>query len=87
MPRKTNAIRQFVATGIAVFAFLFIVAKCTGCNTPLTPAEQQSVAFDGVRIGVCQEVGRQCKRVDGGDCFDKYDACILDSGLREGSAR
>ena len=29
--RKKFAIRQFVATGLAVFALLFIVGHCTGC--------------------------------------------------------
>ena len=51
------------------------------CNT-VTPADQQAIAFDAIRIGVCQEKGRECKRVDGGDCWNVYDACISDAGLR-----
>ena len=35
--RKTLALRQFVATGFALLALLFIVGKCTGCN--VTPKQ------------------------------------------------
>ncbi len=40
--RKTVAIRQFIATGLAVFAFLFIAGKCTGCSA----AQNHVVAQD-----------------------------------------
>ena len=86
MNRKTIAIRQFVTGSLALLGLLFAIGKCTACSS-LTPAEQKSIAADAVRVSVCQSKGRECKRVDGGDCFATYDDCIMDSGLREGSAR
>jgi hypothetical protein len=34
MTRRALALRQFCAAGLALFALLFIVAKCTGCEAP-----------------------------------------------------
>ncbi len=87
MNRRTLAIRQFVGISLAGFAVLFVVAKCTGCTPPLTSDDKKAIAFDAVRIAVCQSYGRECKRNGGSDCFGLYDDCILDAGLREGSAR
>jgi hypothetical protein len=56
-----------------------------GCK-PLTAADRQALAFDAVRIEVCQQKGRDCKRFDrdaGADCFGVYDDCIIDAGLRQ----
>lgn len=79
-------LRKFIAISLAVFAALYALAYMHGC-APLTPADKQAIAADGVRIAVCESYGRECKRTGGKDCFDIYDSCILDAGLREGSAR
>ncbi len=42
MSRRSNAIRQFVAAALTLFAFLFIVGKCTGCSA----AQNHVVAQD-----------------------------------------
>lgn len=79
--------KKFIAAALALFAVGCLVVHASGCSPPLTPDDHRSIAADGVRIAVCQEHGRECKRSDAGNCFAVYDDCILDSGLREGSAR
>ncbi len=81
MNRKAIAIRQFVAWTLAVFAALYVLAYMHGCS-PLTPADKQAIAADGVRIAVCESYGRECKRAGGKDCYEVYSDCISDAGLR-----
>lgn len=49
--RKTTGIRQFVTAGLAVFALLFIVARCTGCTEP----HYARPAAYGVELADCSE--------------------------------
>ena len=81
--RRSIAIRQTLAAGVALLGVLFVLGKCTACN-PLTPADRLAIAHDAVRISVCQQKGRDCKadRDSGVGCFEVYDACIQDAGLR-----
>jgi hypothetical protein len=74
-------IRNFVAIALAVFAVLYALAYLHGCAA-LTPADKAAIAADGVHIAVCQDHGRECKRLDGGDCWSVYDTCMKDGGLR-----
>lgn len=54
--RRTLAIRQFVAIGLALLAALFVIGHCTGCLTPkqagdVTQAGCQIVeAFEGGQV-------------------------------------
>ncbi len=63
------------------------LAALTACGSPLSTEDRTALAFDGIRIGVCQEKGRECKRSGGRDCWDAYDSCITASGLRDGGAK
>lgn len=74
-------LRVFVGAALALLAFLFVLGLLH-CS-PLTPADHRAIAHDAVRIAVCQSYGRQCKAdTDAGNCFDVYDACMVDAGLR-----
>ncbi len=75
---------QMFALLLALFALLYVMARClTGCS-PLTQADRMAIAHDAIRIEVCQQKGRDCKadRDGGVGCFEVYDACITDAGLR-----
>ena len=43
--RRRIALRQFVATGLAVFALLFVVSRCTGCAQPRSQLERAGNAL------------------------------------------
>ena len=44
--RRRLALRQFVATGLAVFALLFVVSRCTGCaQLPGDEASDAELAY------------------------------------------
>ncbi len=81
-------IRETVAIAGMLICTAAVIGQClAGCSPSLTPDQQKTIAADGVRLAVCQFKGRECKRTGGTDCFGVYDDCVLDSGLREGSAR
>ncbi len=43
MNRRTFAIRQFVAIGLALIGALFVIGKCTAC-AELTPSQKSTAA-------------------------------------------
>lgn len=67
----------------AVLACFLSFTSLTACGAPeLTPAQQAELGRDTAQIVNCQIVGKTCKALDGGSCLAKYDACIVDAGLR-----
>lgn len=91
--RRHNAIRQTLAAGLVLLAGLFIIGKCTGCKA-LTPAEQATVAADGVKLSMCATEAHLCKldaeRDDAGDagsssCWDAYVDCKVRHGFDGGA--
>ncbi len=87
--RRDIAIRQFVASGLVLFALLFVVGHCSGCNR-LTPAEQAQVASDGVKLSMCGAKAHMCKLATGdggfGPCWDEFDACLVAHGFADAGA-
>ncbi len=65
--------------GLAI-ACARLTVGCAGAS--LTPDDQAKLGVDGIRIGVCQQKGRECKRTDAGGCFEVYDDCMADAGFR-----
>ncbi len=87
--RKAIALRQTIATALAVFALAFIVGHCVGCRT-LTPAEQAQVTSDGVKLSMCGAKAHLCKLATGdagfGPCWDEFDACLVTHGFADAGA-
>lgn len=67
----------------STLAALATLAALYGCVS-LTEAERLAIAHDAIRIEVCQQKGRDCRtdRDGGPGCWDVYNACIVDAGLR-----
>ncbi|MCL2724864.1 MAG: hypothetical protein FWD69_10555 [Polyangiaceae bacterium] len=61
--------------------FALCMVDCA-CAASTGPAERAEIGTTAAQIEVCQEVGRACKADGGTDCYDKYDACMTDGGLR-----
>ncbi len=76
-------LRKCIAYGFALFAALFVIGALHGCVT-LSEADKLALAHDAMRIEVCKQKGRDCKadRDGGSGCFEVYDACMQDGGLR-----
>jgi hypothetical protein len=91
MNRKTIAIRQTIATGLALLGLLFVIGKCTAGCKALTPAEQATVAADGVKLSMCATQAHLCKldaeRDDAGTsaCWDQYVNCKVVHGFDGGA--
>jgi hypothetical protein len=69
---------------------LGLVLFVVGCPE-LTPKDQAGIATDAVRIAMCQEKTRECKRVTpeakrAATCWPVYDECMVGAGLRDGGA-
>ncbi len=80
MRRNTQAVRKFFATALAVFAALFVIAKCTGCAAA---APALDVAGHSLALAKCREVGK-----DAGSyavysmCADDADRRYMDGGAK-----
>ena len=76
---------------LIVGGFLAVARLVAGCAA-LTPAEQGTVARDGVNISMCASAAHLCKLYGGYDtgtwdkCWDEYVACKTVHGF-EGGAR
>ncbi len=76
-----SRLRDTILLALMLVALAALARYVAGCQT-LTPADKQAIAIDAVRIAVCQSNGRECRRTDAGSCWEVYDACIVDAGLR-----
>jgi hypothetical protein len=91
--RKAIAIRQTLAVGLALLAALFAFGLCH-CHA-LTPAEQATVASDGVKLSMCATQAHICKVErhilddagpgEYGPCWDEYVACKVAHGFDGGA--
>lgn len=77
---------RFLAIYLIVGVSFGAARSVTGCQVPLTAEDKKSIAHDGVLIAVCQQKGRDCKRVNPDGCWGVYDACMADAGFRDGGA-
>jgi hypothetical protein len=64
----------------ALLVFVMAMVACSA-STP-TPAQQQMLTNEAAGIAQCQAQGRACKADGGTNCWDVYDSCMVDGGLR-----
>lgn len=62
-------------------ALVLLSALLAACAS-LGPAERTEIADTAAALERCQEVGRACKADGGTACYQQYDACVTDAGLR-----
>ena len=61
---------------------MFLVVAALGACAVFGPADRNAITQTAATLETCQEVGRACKADGGANCWDKYDACVTDAGLR-----
>ncbi len=83
--RRTNAIRQTIAVGLAVLAALFIVGRGLGC-AQLTPADKAQIAKDQIELSVCATEAHIAKLSDAGaaKAWAIFDDCMVRKGFYDG---
>ncbi len=67
MSRRAIALRQFVGAALALLAFLFVVAKCTGCAMFQDKATQAEAAYLGEQLSCVDRAktvdeSQECRR-------------------------
>ncbi len=60
-----------------------VVAGLVACGAALTPADTAEIVGVAGVIAKCQDEGRTCVATGGSDCYEVYDACMKDGGLRD----
>lgn len=82
MSRRMYAIRQFIAVGFALLAFLACVAKCTACTPPVTPDELDDLNKD---LAECRAEARKAR--DAGatssTAYMRYEDCKRLKGVQQ----
>jgi len=66
---------------LAMFGCLTLITVVSACAV-LGPAERTEIALTAATLERCQEIGRACKADGGTNCFEQYDSCVTDAGLR-----
>ncbi len=91
MNRRDIALRQAYGVLAAIGLAMVVVRCAAGCHA-LTPAEQEKVASDGMKLSTCAANAHLCKLAQGdagfGPCWDEFDACLIAHGFADaGDAR
>jgi hypothetical protein len=61
MSRRKYAIRQTIATGLALLAALFIIAHCSGCREFIPAADDPDLAHLNAVLSKCRDEARKAK--------------------------
>ena len=65
------------------FLFVLGLLALAACGAALGATERQGISTTAGTIARCQDVGRACKEDGGRNCYDAYDACMREGGLRD----
>lgn len=84
MSRRTFALRQFCAAGLALFALLFIIGKCTGCGGTKSQLER---AGNALTVEQYRRALDDCI-LEGKDAgsFAVYEACAKEADKHYGGS-